>query len=73
VAWSQVNGEARVYKVEDGKQLVALKGHEGAVFAIAFHPNGQQIATGGYDGQVRIFNAHTGELVKTFVPVPLTP
>ena len=59
--------------MEDGEQLVTLKGNGIAVFALAFHPNGQQIATGGFDGTVRIFNTTSGELVKAFVPVPISP
>ena len=59
--------------MEDGEQLVTLKGNGIAVFALAFHPNGQQIATGGFGGTVRIFNTTSGELVKAFVPVPISP
>jgi WD40 repeat protein len=67
------SGEGRVYNTEDGKLVATLKGDPVAIFAVAFHPDGQQIATGGFDGQVRVFNAVSGELVKAFVPVPLSP
>jgi WD40 repeat protein len=73
IAVGGVSGEVRIYNVEDGEQLVALKGNAAAVFALAFHPNGQQIVTGGFDGTVRIFNTTSGELVKAFVPVPISP
>ena len=39
---------------------------------MAFRPDGQQVATGGLDGIVRIYNAETGELVKEFVPVAIS-
>ena len=35
-------------------------------------PDGSRIATGGFDGQVRLFDAKSGNLVKQFVPVPIT-
>ena len=72
IAVGGVSGEVRIYNVESGEQLVALKGNA-AVFALAFHPDDQQIVTGGFDGTVRIFNTTSGELVKAFVPVPISP
>jgi WD40 repeat protein len=71
VAVGGMGGEVRVYKSKDGTRLATLKGHEGAVFALAFHPDKSQISTGGFDGKIRIFDTASGELVKSFVPVPL--
>ena len=34
-------------------------------------PDGNTIATAGFDGTVRLFDAKTGNLVKQFVPVPI--
>lgn len=54
-----------------GKSLVTLKGNRGTVHAVAFHPNGKQVAVGGFDGKVRIYEVPSGKLIKEFVPVPL--
>lgn len=54
-----------------GKALASLHGMEGAVYAIAFRPDGKQLATGGFDGSVRIYDLPSGKLAKSFVPVPL--
>jgi WD40 repeat protein len=43
------------------------------VFAVAFAPDGSRVVTGGFDGTVRIHSAETGELVKEFIPVEVTP
>jgi mono/diheme cytochrome c family protein len=64
-------GEARVYQFDDAKLLAKLTGQRGGVFAVSFHPNGTQVATGGFDGQVRIYDAASGSLVTSFVPVPI--
>ncbi len=66
-------GELRVYNTEDGKLVARCEAQQTPVFAVGFHPDGQQVAAAGFDGTVRIFNAATGELVREFVPVPLEP
>ena len=54
-----------------GKALASLTGAQGAIFAIAFRPDGKQVATAGMDGTVRIYSLPSGSLVKGFVPVPI--
>jgi WD40 repeat protein/mono/diheme cytochrome c family protein len=50
------------------KMLVhELEGISGPVFAVAFRPDGVQVAVGGFDGHVRLFDVATGKLVKDFV------
>jgi WD40 repeat protein len=44
--------EVRVHQSKDGKRVATLKGHSGAIFALAFHPGTNIVATGGYDGTV---------------------
>jgi len=56
------------------KMLVhKLKGINSPVFAVAYRPDGKQVAVGGFDGPVRLYDAQTGQLVKEFVPVAITP
>ncbi len=64
-AW---DGHARVWDFLSGKELHDLK-HEGQyVHAAKFSPDGKLIATGSNDptGFVRLWNAETGEPVKSF-------
>jgi len=67
------SGAARVYKTDTEQPLAELKGNTSGVFAVAFRPDGLQVATGGLDGLIRLFNAETGALVKEFPPVTITP
>ena len=58
-------------QVHDSKRLLTLSGNIGPVFAITWKPDGSVIATGGFDGTVRLFDAKTGNLLKQFIPVPI--
>jgi hypothetical protein len=64
--------EIRIYKTSDGSRAATLKGHAGAVFALQFHPARNELVSGGYDGKVRIFDFISGNLITSFIPVPLT-
>jgi DNA-binding beta-propeller fold protein YncE/mono/diheme cytochrome c family protein len=64
------HGEAWVYQTNDGKVVAKLQGQKGAVFAVAFRPDGKQVATAGFDGVVRLSDPKTGKLIEEFVPVP---
>jgi hypothetical protein len=66
-----IGGEARIFSVSDKKRVANLKGHDGAIFAIVYHPATNQVVTGGFDGKLRVFETAKGELVRSFVPVPL--
>jgi WD40 repeat protein len=64
-------GHLALYSVEDGKLLFRLPGATGGLYALAFRPDGAQLAAGGFDGTVRLYDRSTGRLAKAFVPVPI--
>jgi WD40 repeat protein len=64
--------EVTIYDAESGKKTAACKGHRAGIYAVAFSPDGQTLATGGFDGEVRLYRVGSGELVKEFVPVPIS-
>ena len=43
-----------------------LSGHEGAVLAVRFNRDGNYCLSCGKDRTVRLWNPHTGALVKTY-------
>jgi WD40 repeat protein len=47
-----------------------FSGHQDVVYALAFSPATRRLASGGYDGEVRIWNADTGESVAAFKATP---
>ncbi len=60
----------RIYETDSGKLLHKLEGQHGGVYAVAFSASGKLVASGGFDGLVRLNDAETGKLVKEFSPVP---
>jgi mono/diheme cytochrome c family protein len=63
-------GEVRVYKTADGK-WIRSEGQKGAVYAVAFRPDGKEIASAGFDGVVRLSDPQTGKMLREFNPCPM--
>ncbi len=72
IAVGGASPEVTIYDAESGKQTAACKGHSAGIYAVAFSPDSGTLATGGFDGQVRLYKVATGELIKEFIPVPIT-
>ena len=54
--------------------LQTLEGHSGAVYSVAFSPDGQKIVSGSDDKTVRVWDTATGSLLQTLKghPHPVT-
>ncbi len=71
-----IGQEIRLWNANTGEPIKTLKGHTSVVNSVVFSPDGSTIASGsghwwGYEGkasageEVRLWNANTGELIKT--------
>src|SRR5437773_9603124 len=60
-----------IYAADTGLPLASCTGHTAGIYAVAFSPDSAHVATGGFDGQVRLYRAKDCMLEKSFVPVPL--
>ena len=62
-----------IYDADTGQPVASCKGHTAGIYALSFTPDSTRLASGGFDGHVRICNPATGEVVKDFVAGPLSP
>lgn len=73
--WIAVAGaapEVNVYDSETGVLVSSCKGHSAGIYSITFSPDSRTLASGGFDGFVRLYSAANGKLDRSFVPVPLS-
>ncbi len=52
--------------LRSGRPLGRLRGHSGGIQGIALSSDGQRVATGSYDGTVRLWETRSGQLRTTF-------
>lgn len=58
---SIVPGKVQIWDVAQAKKITTLEGHVDRVTALAFNPDGTQLATGSLDSTARIWNLETGK------------
>ncbi len=61
---------ARQFAAGDHKHVRNYEGHADAVFSLAYHDASKRLATGGYDGEVRIWNVADGKTVSSLKAAP---
>lgn len=62
VATGGFDGMVQVWSTKDGSPRWSKPGsHTSRVYVVAFHPQGQVLATGSDDNTIRVWNADTGE------------
>jgi WD40 repeat protein len=61
---------AREHKLDTGAAVRTFSGHKDWVYSVAFNPATKKLATGSWDGEIRIWNAEDAKGMLDFVAAP---
>src|SRR4029077_2039160 len=56
--------EARIWSMNDGHEIARLTGHADKILGLAVAPNGDVVATGDAQGEIRLWDSQTGQLER---------
>ncbi|MBI3412319.1 MAG: hypothetical protein HY040_28705 [Planctomycetes bacterium] len=70
LATCSADATVRLWNPATGAALKTLSGHTDWVYAVAISPDGQLVAGGSWNGEVRIWKSSDGNLVKAFNASP---
>jgi hypothetical protein len=62
--------KARVHSLASGRLLTTFSGHNDWVYSLAYNDSTKRLATGAFDGEVRIWNVQDGKGLVTFLAAP---
>ena len=66
-----VGGDKTVHVFDaKGSQLRKLQGHNDWIYALAVSPDSKTVASGSWDGEVKLWNLADGKLLKTIIAAP---
>ena len=64
------DGTVRVWNTESGAPVRTLTGHSDWVYALAISPDGNLVASGSWNGEVKVWKLADGSVVKAFNASP---
>src|SRR5262249_18783419 len=65
IARTSMDGTARIWDADTGKELVVLRGHIAGVQGASFSGDGKRVVTWSHDEGARVWNAETGAEIIT--------
>jgi WD40 repeat protein len=70
LATCSADGTVRLWHPVTGQNLKTLGGHTDWVYAVAISPDGNLVAAGGWNGEVRVWRVADGQPVKAYSASP---
>src|SRR5262249_4007101 len=67
---AEENKKLEEFHVQDVKQIAKVPVAETGIYSVAFQPDSKMVAATGADGQIRLIDAETGKVQKTFGAAP---
>ncbi|MBD2000275.1 AAA family ATPase [Leptolyngbya sp. FACHB-541] len=65
LATGDLNGEVRLWRSSDGKNIQAFRGHTSWIWSLAFSPDGRTLASGSDDRTIKLWDLDTGQCLQT--------
>jgi WD40 repeat protein len=73
IAVAGAGPSVNLYDADTGALTASCKGHSAGIYSVAFSSDSAHLATGGFDGRVRLYRSADCSLEKAFIPVPMAP
>lgn len=67
---SGADKKIRQFSAKDRKEIRTLTGHTDWIYTLAYNAQTKRLASGSYNGEIRIWNTETGESIVTFKALP---
>ncbi|MBP85116.1 MAG: hypothetical protein CMJ64_00090 [Planctomycetaceae bacterium] len=67
---SSADKTVRKFEAKTQKQVHSYAGHQDWALSVAYHPGTKRVASGGFDGRVRVWNAEDAKEVVALVAAP---
>jgi WD40 repeat protein len=67
---SSADKTVRQFEAKTQKQIRSFTGHKDWALSVAHHAGTKRVASGGFDGRVRIWNVEDGKEIVSFVAAP---
>lgn len=61
---------AREHNLDDGKEIRTFAGHKDWVYTLSYNSAKKLVATGSYDGEIRVWNSTDGSVATSFIAIP---
>jgi WD40 repeat protein/serine/threonine protein kinase len=58
-------GELKVWEVKTGHEVHSFRGHNDAIYCVAFHPDGKRLVSAGQDNSVKVWDLESGQEALT--------
>jgi DNA-binding beta-propeller fold protein YncE len=62
--------QVREHKLADGSQVRVFAGHSDWVYSLTYHAGTKHLASGSWDGEIRLWNANDAKSLQHFVGAP---
>jgi WD40 repeat protein len=63
--WAVADGVVRTWDAREVERRGVLRGHTDHIYTVAIHPDGDRVASGSWDGTIRLWDSMTGRSLAT--------